>query len=96
MLIILSPFLIKTENAKNPAFEAHFVCLFIYFINIISKKQNKKLVSIKRLEKNKFQFKPFPAEVMMGLKCAIANASLSARPEAAGMEHKMEDVHAIS
>ena len=33
---------------------------------------------------------------MMGLKCAIAKTSLSARPEVAAMEHKMEDVHALS
>ena len=54
------------------------------------------MVSNKKVKKYEFQFKPFPAEVMMGPKCAIANASLSAKPEAAGMEHKMKDVHAIS
>ena len=36
------------------------------------------MVSIKKLEKNNFYFKSFPAEVMMGPKFAIAKVSLSA------------------
>ena len=73
-------------------------CLFIYFINIISrKKQNEKMVSIKRLEKTSFSLNHFQqAEVKMGPKCAKAAASLSARPEEAVTENKMEDVHALS
>ena len=49
----------------------------------------KKWLVLKGSKKNKFQFKPFPVEVMMGPKCAIAKASLQARPE-------VEDVHALS
>ena len=54
------------------------------------------MVSIKGWRKNKFQFKPSPAEVTIGPKWAIAKDSLSARPEVAVMKHKMEDVHALS
>ena len=46
--------------------------------------------------KNKFQFKPFPAEEMMEPKCAIVKVSLSARTEEAVTENKMEDVHILS
>ena len=33
---------------------------------------------------------------MMEPKCVIAKASLSARPEAAATEHKIEDAHALN
>ena len=67
--------------------------MLLYFSNIISRKKNrtKKLLVLKKVRKNNFQFKPFPAEVMMGSKCAIAEASLRTRPEVATTEYKKED-----
>ena len=67
--------------------------MFVYFIKIISRKKNKtkKLLVLKKVRKNNFQFKPFPAEVMMEPNCAIAKGSVSVRPEAAATDDKKED-----